>query len=120
MSEKDMDMDLNEQNIDTPEEEIVETPSEKAQAVKNAPNKEKKEKKTDKKSEKKAKPGIFARIGRWLREMKSELKKVQWPTAKQTANNTLIVIVCVIVVGVCIWLFDWLATSIIQALISLF
>ena len=46
------------------------------------------------------KPGFFQRIGRWFREMKSELKKVQWPTRKQTINNTLIVIACVIVVGI--------------------
>ncbi len=67
----------------------------------------------------KKKVSIFKRIGKWFRDMKSELKKVQWPTAKQTANNTLIVIVCVIIVGVCIWLFDFLATNIISALISL-
>ena len=47
--------------------------------------------KKDKKSEKKSKPGVFARIGKWLKDMKSELKKVQWPTRKQTVNNTLIV-----------------------------
>ena len=69
-------------------------------------------------SEKK-KVGIFGRIGRWLREMKSELKKVQWPTAKQTANNTLIVILCVIIVGIFIWIFDAVASGLIGALISL-
>ena len=26
------------------------------------------------------KPGFFARVGKWFREMKSELKKVIWPT----------------------------------------
>lgn len=74
----------------------------------------------EKKTEKKDKPGFFQRIGRWLREMKSELKKVQWPTKKQTVNNTLIVIACVLVVGVAIWLFDFLAATLIQALLSLF
>ena len=67
----------------------------------------------------KKKVGFFGRITRWFREMKSELKKVQWPTAKQTVNNTLIVILCVIVVGVFIWIFDALASGIIGALISL-
>ena len=52
--------------------------------------------------------------------MKSELKKVVWPTGKQTMNNTVIVIVCCIVVGLCIWLFDWLASSVISALLALF
>ena len=32
--------------------------------------------KKDKKPEKKSKPGFFARIGKWLKDMKSELKKV--------------------------------------------
>ena len=28
------------------------------------------------------KPGFFKRIGKWFREMKSELKKVVWPTRR--------------------------------------
>ena len=76
----------------------------------------KKEKKTDKN----AKPGFFARVGKWFRDMKSELKKVQWPTKKQTINNTLIVIACVIVVGVCIALFDMVAGGLIDLLIGAF
>ena len=35
------------------------------------------------------KPGFFKRVGKWFREMKSELKKVIWPTGKQLTNNTL-------------------------------
>ena len=73
----------------------------------------------DKKSEKKSKPSTFDRIGRWLRELKSELKKVQWPSKKQTMNNTVIVIACVLVVGVFIWLFDFVAGGLINTLINL-
>ena len=69
---------------------------------------------------KKSKPGVFSRIAEWLRELKSELKKVQWPTAKQTVNNTVIVILCVIVVGVFIWVFDALASGVIGAILNLF
>ncbi len=71
------------------------------------------------KAGKKSKPGVFARAAKWLKEMKSELKKVQWPTRKQVINNTLIVIACVIVVGVFIWVFDFIAGNAIQLLISL-
>ena len=78
------------------------------------------DKKKDVKAEKKSKPGFFARIGKWFKEMKSELKKVQWPTKKQTINNTVIVIVCCIIVGICIWVFDALAGSVITALLDLF
>ena len=66
--------------------------------------------KKDKKSDKK--PGF--------RDMKSELKKVQWPTRKQTINNTLIVIACVIVVGIFIALFDFVAGEAIKLLIGAF
>ena len=69
---------------------------------------------------KKSKPGIFSRIAKWLRELKSELKKVQWPTAKQTVNNTVIVIVCVVIVGIFIWVFDALASGVIGAIMALF
>ena len=75
--------------------------------------------KKDKKPDKQKKPGIFARIGKWLKEMKSELKKVQWPTRKQTINNTLIVIACVVVVGIFIWLFDLVANKGIGLILSL-
>ena len=67
-----------------------------------------------------SKPGVFARIGRWFRELKIELKKVVWPTGKQTVNNTVIVIICCIIVGICIWLFDALAGAVITALLDLF
>ena len=71
-------------------------------------------------NEKKTKTGIFARIAKWMRELKSELKKVQWPTTKQTVNNTIIVIVCVIIVGIFIWAFDALAGGVIGAIMALF
>ena len=71
------------------------------------------------KKDKQSKPGIFARASKWLHELKVELKKVQWPTKKQTINNTAIVIACVIVVGLFIWVFDFIAGGAIKGLISL-
>ncbi len=65
------------------------------------------------------KPGVFSRIARWFKELKAELKKVSWPTWKQTMNNTWVVIACVIIVGVCIWVFDAVASGVVSALISL-
>ena len=71
------------------------------------------------KKDKQSKPGIFARASKWLHELKVELKKVQWPTKKQTVNNTVIVIACVILVGLFIWVFDFIAGGAIKGLISL-
>ena len=48
-------------------------------------------------------------VCRYFRELKSELKKVVWSTPKQVLKNTLIVIACVLVVGVFVWLFDFVA-----------
>ena len=59
-------------------------------------------------------------ICRYFRELRSELKKVVWSTPKQVAKNTLIVAACVLVVGVFIWLFDFVARVGIDALIDLF
>ena len=67
-----------------------------------------------------AKPGFFKRVGKWFREMKSELKKVVWPSRKTVIRNTLVVILVVLVIGVLIWVFDWLAAAVIRALINLF
>ena len=73
----------------------------------------------EKKSEKSSKPSFFQRAVKWLKELKGDLKKVQWPTKKQTINNTLVVIACVIVVGLFIWIFDFIAGGAIKGLISL-
>lgn len=74
--------------------------------------------KKSKPAEKKQKSG--GRLSRYLREMKSELKKVAWPSQKQTAKNTGVVIVCVVIVGIFVWIFDGIAGQVISALLNLF
>lgn len=59
-------------------------------------------------------------ITKWVHELRVELKKVVWPSRKEVVHNTLVVIACVLVVGVCIWVFDWLSAAIVRALINLF
>ena len=46
---------------------------------------------------------------KYFRELRSELKKVVWSTPQQVLKNTAIVIGCVIVIGVFIWVFDFVA-----------
>ena len=71
------------------------------------------------KADKEKKPGVGKRIARFFRELRSELKKVSWPTRADTLKKTGIVIVCVIVVGIIVWIFDGIASSVIDALLSL-
>lgn len=84
-----------------------------------APVKADKKDKAAKKAKDK-KPGFFARVKRWFREMKSELKKVSWPSAKATMKNVGIVIVCVVIVGLVIGVFDVLVKAVVDALLALF
>ena len=65
------------------------------------------------------KPGFFKRIGKWFREMKSELKKVIWPTSQQLTKNSLISVGVMVVAAVVIWGFDELAQMLVRALITL-
>ena len=46
------------------------------------------------------------RIVKFFKEVKSEMKKVVWPSRKQVVNNTLIVIAVVVIIGVIIAIFD--------------
>lgn len=57
-----------------------------------------------------AKPNFFARIANYFKEVKSELKKVVWPTFSKIRQNTLIVIIYVLIVGLAIWGLDMLFT----------
>ena len=50
--------------------------------------------------EKKQKNGYF-------KEMKAELKKVVWPTPKELANNTIAVIMFVLIIGIVVFIFDF-------------
>ena len=58
--------------------------------------------------------------GRWFREMRGELKKIDWPSGKQVMKNTGIVLLCSLLVGVCIWIFDAVAVLAVDTLIGLF
>ena len=74
-----------------------------------------------KKEEKKL--GFFQRIGkrisRWFREMKSELKKVVWPTPKQLATNTGVALFVMALAAVVLWGFDELAGLVVNVIFEL-
>lgn len=63
--------------------------------------------------------GFFKRIGKWFREMKSELNKVVWPGKSQVANNTLVALVVMAFSAVVLWGFDKAAGALIKAITTL-
>lgn len=67
--------------------------------------------------EKKAsgKPGFFARIKQYFVDVRSEMKRVVWPSRTELSNYTVGVICMLIVFGVCVWLVD---TGIVAMLVA--
>ena len=55
----------------------------------------------------KKKLGFIARSKKFFKDLKSELKKVIWPSKKQVINNTSIVIAFLIVSAIIIGGFDF-------------
>ena len=49
------------------------------------------DKKADKKAEKAKKPSLISRIGKSLREYKSEMKKIVWYSREQTVHSSIVV-----------------------------
>ena len=68
------------------------------------------------------KENFFARTGkrisRWFREMKSELKKVVWPSKSDVKNNTITVIVVVLIAAVVLIALDLIFGGVIHLLIG--
>ena len=53
-----------------------------------------------------AKKGFFARIRDFFKGVNSEMKKVSWPSKKETYKYTLVVIVVCAAFAVLFWLLD--------------
>ena len=58
------------------------------------------------------------RLAKWFREMRSELKKVVWPTPKQIVNNTIVALTVMACAAVVIWALDLAAGEIFIAIIT--
>lgn len=56
------------------------------------------------------------KLFRFFRELRSELKKVVWPTKDQVWNNTLVVLGFMAVAGVIIWSIDAVLTFIVNVI----
>ena len=59
------------------------------------------------------------RVAKWFREMRSETRKVIWPTPKQIVNNTGVALMMMVVSAIVLWGFDTLAKLGVQTLIDL-
>jgi preprotein translocase subunit SecE len=58
---------------------------------------------------------VLTRAIQFLREVKIELKKVTWPTRKQTMGSTLVVIVLVMIISLFLGLVDLGLSTVVRA-----
>lgn len=76
----------------------------------------KKEASSKKSNNKNAKSGN--KVSRYFRDLKSEFKKVVWPSKKQVFNNTLVVLVTIFIFMVIVGGFDTIMYKALQLLVS--
>lgn len=58
------------------------------------------------------------KIGKSFRDMKGEVKKVVWPTKKQIINNTVVVLIAMVVIGAFIWGLDAILGLVVDLLLK--
>ncbi|MBE6907604.1 preprotein translocase subunit SecE [Marasmitruncus massiliensis] len=65
------------------------------------------------------KPGFIAKAKRFFRDVKGEFKKIVWPGKSQIINNTIIVLVVIVISGIFVGGFDILVSYLVKLLLSL-
>jgi len=63
---------------------------------------------------------FFAKIGEFLSEVRSELKRVTWPTGKEVVGTTIVVIITVIFFSVYLYICDIIFAWIINNIRAIF
>jgi preprotein translocase subunit SecE len=63
-----------------------------------------------------AKPNVFARIGRYLTDVRAEMRRVVWPSRKEVINSSGIVITTLIIFVILILIYDQIALFIVNTL----
>ncbi|MDO5602352.1 MAG: preprotein translocase subunit SecE [Oscillospiraceae bacterium] len=62
---------------------------------------------------------MFKRIVKYFRDLWSEMKKIVWPSKKQSLNNTGIVLVVVVICAVVLTILDLAFNGAVQGLVNL-
>jgi preprotein translocase subunit SecE len=64
------------------------------------------------------KDNIFTKTAQFLREVKVELKKVTWPSRKQTIGSTVVVIALVMIISLFLGVVDFGISSLIRIVLQ--
>ncbi|MGC8874281.1 MAG: preprotein translocase subunit SecE [Chloroflexia bacterium] len=74
---------------------------------------------TRKEKPRKEKPRKPNRVVEFLRDARAEIRRVVWPTPRETRNLTLVVLVLSAALGLIMWLFDMLFAELYRLLATL-
>ncbi|UCD85897.1 MAG: preprotein translocase subunit SecE [Deltaproteobacteria bacterium] len=61
---------------------------------------------------------MFEKIQEFFREVKIELKKVTWPSRKETIASTVVVLITVLISAVFLGLIDYILSKIIKVFLT--
>ncbi len=64
-------------------------------------------------------PGFFDRIQQFLLDVRSELRKVNWPTKDEVKSMTQVVMVALLILAAIVAIYDWIFLRVIQLLLLL-
>lgn len=82
------------------------------------------DKKANKTNDKAAKKAAVSKkskksIVKYFKDLKSEFKKVVWPSKKTVFNNTVVVLISLVVSGILVWGLDLLFASLIKLMLGM-
>jgi len=63
-----------------------------------------------------AKPNVFARIGRYLKDVRAEMGRVVWPSRQEVVNSSGIVITTLVIFVILILIYDQIALFVVNTL----
>ena len=61
---------------------------------------------------------IFQKVMQFLSEAKTELKKVTWPSPKQTLASTSVVIIIVLIVAIYLGIVDYVLAKLVKYILG--
>ena len=61
---------------------------------------------------------IFQKVMQFLSEAKTELKKVTWPTPKQTLASTSVVIIIVFIIAIYLGIIDYVLARLVKLILG--
>ncbi|MBP1566023.1 MAG: preprotein translocase subunit SecE [Oscillospiraceae bacterium] len=89
--------------------------SDKENTKKSDSKKDKSPAKSGKAKDQKKQPG---KVAKYFKDLKSEFKKVVWPTKKQVINNTSVVLVTIVVLGAFVGGLDTLLAFLLKLILN--